>query len=258
LAPNLPVGRCPYIGPPREEYIFEEGTGASDAQEHLFGGAMPLETALAKLCLRLLDLTARNRLLNFKPGAGKSLALIDVSPEHLYRKPVEGNGGLVVVPVPEPKRSDWTMQDGRLVEPDVTEHAESLGINPSLELAAAGTSTNAMPRALYFPGPLERHLRKLAREAKSAIEETGANTLYLVIGLLEYPDKEGSDKLLYAPLISIPVALAKADLEPGHYRYSLRYTEEDIEDNLSLREKLRRDWSLELPALASWIRSKRT
>ena len=65
-------------------------------------------------------------------------------------------------------------------------------------------------RALYYPEELARHCRKLAREARSAIEETGANMLFLVHGFLEFPDRDDSDRLLLAPLIAVPVTLEKA------------------------------------------------
>jgi hypothetical protein len=47
----------------------------------------------------------------------------------------------------------------------------------------------------------------------------------------------------------VPVSLDKGDLErsTGTYRYSLSYTGEELTENLSLREKLKQDFNVELP-----------
>src|SRR5205807_525803 len=100
-------------------------------------------------------------------------------------------------------------------------------------------------RALHYPDELARHCRKLAREARSAIEETGANMLFLVFGFLEFPERENNDRVLLAPLVSLPVSLEKSrvDRDTGHERFSLKYTGEDLAENLSLREKLAQEYS---------------
>ncbi len=81
-----------------------------------------------------------------------------------------------------------------------------------------------------------------------AIEETGANMLFLVLGFLDYPDQRDSDRIFSAPLISIPVALAKRE-SGGQQVFSLQYTGDDVSENLSLREKLKTDHALILPEL---------
>ena len=96
---------------------------------------------------------------------------------------------------------------------------------------------------------LAKHCRKIEREARLAIEETGANMLFLVLGFLEYPDQRNSDKIFTSPLICIPVSMQKRELA-GIQRFSLQYTGDDISENLSLREKLRNDFGLILPCLS--------
>lgn len=228
------------------------GQSAVDSAMTPFGGAMPLNEALAKLRLRLLDLTSRNRLLNFKPSPGRTLGFVGASIQHVFDKLVEAGGKIVLQPVPAPRRIDWVEVGGRMTKPDVREYARNIGWDVSAELPTSGTTDSTALRVLQYPDDLERHARKLAREARSAIEETGANMLFLVVGLLEYPEKEGAERLFTAPLLSIPVSLEKGELErgTGHYRYSVAYTGEDIADNLSLREKLKADFTVELPAFS--------
>lgn len=66
-----------------------------DAPNNLFNGSVPMRAALHELRMRtlLLDLTSRNRLLNFKHSADKSLQFvqtsIDAAFQHIKRiKPV--------------------------------------------------------------------------------------------------------------------------------------------------------------------------
>src|SRR3990172_3765623 len=104
-------------------------------------------------------------------------------------------------------------------------------------------------RALYYPENLERYCRKLHREMKSALEETGAHMLFLVFGFLEFPEKGPADRTMTAPLISVPVTIEKGDIdrETRHYRYHISHTGEELSENLSLREKLRQDYGFDLP-----------
>src|SRR5438552_9768372 len=87
--------------------------------DELFAGRLPIKEALAKLRLRLLDLTSRNRLLNFKHSPGKSLQLVDSSTDKVFAKLLTNQGATVAVkPVPEPERDRWVRVNGRLSRPD--------------------------------------------------------------------------------------------------------------------------------------------
>ena len=74
----------------------------------------PLSRALAQLRLRLLDLTGRNRLLNFRHTAGKSLQFVEGQPKDIYNKLVESNtrSSILINGLPEPTRKDWVERNG--------------------------------------------------------------------------------------------------------------------------------------------------
>lgn len=205
---------------------------------------------LKRMRLKLLDLTARNRLLDFKASPGRGLPLVHCSPDRICRRLLAKGDELSVLPIPEPARSHWLMVGDRLSRPEIRDAAELAKIDPALEL---GTVTRALGdsevRALHYADDLARHCRKLQREAKSALAETGANILYLVFGLLEFPENNDSDKLLTAPLIAVPVRFEPlpVDAATGHLSFGLRYTGEDIEENRSLREKLKQEYNFDLP-----------
>lgn len=73
----------------------------------------------------------------------------------------------------------------------------------------------------------------------------------MAIGFLEWYEDDDSSLSYRAPLILIPVQLERFKLDPKThcYKFMLSYTEEDIETNLSLSEKLSRDFDLKLPEL---------
>ena len=89
----------------------------------------------------------------------------------------------------------------------------------------------------------------MTREAESAIAETGANMLFVVLGFLEFPDQHGSDRVMRAPLISMPVTMKedKTNHNNGYVRYVLYPTGEEISENISLREKLRQTYNFQIP-----------
>jgi len=211
-----------------------------------------LTSALEQLRLKLLDLTGRNRLINFKHTAGKSLQFIEGHPAAIYQRLVEANNkaSISILGLPEPSRGDWVERNGRLQRPEPREWAKSQGISTSYDIPGVGESSDeSNVRSLMYPDDLAKHCRKIEREATLAIEETGANMLFLVLGFLEFPDQRDSDKTFTAPLISVPVSLQKKEIA-GIQQFSLQYTGDDISENLSLREKLRNDFGLVLPELA--------
>lgn len=211
-----------------------------------------LSSALAQLRLKLLDLTGRNKLINFKHTAGKSLQFIEGQPSDIYKKLVEANAKstISILGLPEPTKRDWIERNGRLSRPDPRDWANDQGIYTRYELPELDENIDEQPnvRALLYSDDLAKHCRKIEREAVLAIEETGANMLFLVLGFLEFPDQKDSDRTFAAPLISIPVLMSKREVN-GIQSFFLQFTGDDITENLSLREKLRNDFGVILPEL---------
>ena len=177
--------------------------------------ASPLTSALEQLRLKLLDLTGRNRLINFKHTAGKSLQFVEGHPSAIYQKLVEANNkaNISVLGLPEPARRDWVERNGRVQRPEPRDWAKSAGVSTGYDISGEGKdSDESNVRALMYPDDLAKHCRKIEREATLAIEETGANMLFLVLGFLEFPDQRVSDKSFTAPLISVPVSLQKKEV----------------------------------------------
>ncbi len=210
-------------------------------------GNLSIQEVLRRLQHRLLDLTARNRLLNFKITAGKTLPLVPGHLDAAFRR-LTGQTpfSIQIVPVPDPRREEWVVKHERMVKPEAKEHAVHLGLNIQLEEVQQVGDGASIVRVQHYNEDLAKHFRKIDREARLALEETGANMLFLVLGCLDYTDTTGSDKALSAPLICVPVELYAVQ-RPQEIIFNFRYTGEEIQENLSLREKLKRDHAFTLP-----------
>ena len=84
------------------------------------------ELGLDRIRTRLLDLTNRNKLLNFRHTTASSLRVVDVSIDQVFKR-LRDNEKLSFLPVPEP--------DIETVEPlSAKEYAEQLEWNTSYDL----------------------------------------------------------------------------------------------------------------------------
>lgn len=215
----------------------------------LFSGKLTIDNALQRLRTRLLDLSPRNRLLNYRHPKGRSVQFVDVPNLNSLFHRLLDNKDVIVSPVPEPEP---LLYEGR--RPDAKQHAENhCGINTAYQFPKSSSNSRG-PRkiqALYYPPELEKLLRKIAREARAAIEETGTNMLFLMFGFLEFYERDDSEKPLLAPLLTMPVALNKGEIDANFrtYQYAISYNGDDLSENLTLREKLRQDFLLNLPEL---------
>lgn len=222
-------------------------------------------TALENLRKRLLDLTARNRLINFRHTKRGSLRIIDALPNQLV-KTLLTETEIRFLPVLEPTREELiaagyieineeTGHEVSLLKyPTAEEWAKRLGSATSYEVLKPSTDkpddkhTDTAIQTLLYPYELEARFKNLLQTAGLAIQEMGANILYLAFGFLEWFDNT-NDNARIAPLFLVPVRLHKGRLNPKTkaYEYTLSYSGEDIIPNLSLREKLRVDFAIALP-----------
>ena len=71
-----------------------------------------------------------------------------------------------------------------------------------------------------FMSELETRLRRIRSKARSLIEETGKNQLFLAMGFLQWKDREDSEEGYEAPLIMIPVEIERGRLDARTRCYS--------------------------------------
>ncbi len=217
--------------------------------------------ALAALRSRLLDLTAKNRLLHFPHGRDSNLRIVGTAADALHQRLLDGTE-IRFQPVPDPTREEL-IASGHLIidprtgteqgtQPKADDWAAHKGLPKDYEAPAAAAPIHGNQRlqTLLYPAALENRLRALRTRAETAIEETGANICYVSFGFLKWFDNNANGQPRYAPLVMVPVRINKnLNRQNGAYEYSIAYTGEDILPNLTLKEKLRRDFVLELSDL---------
>lgn len=216
---------------------------------------------------RLLDTAgSRSRLLNLDQNRKGFVRVVDELPDALASL-LLSEKTMRIVPVEEPTL-DELIKHGYLerdeenekyieLKPDPTakEWAEIKGINTEYELpnkdivVADNRHLDNDIQTLLFPPVLDNNLKSLSRDAKTSIEEAGNNILFLSLGFLEYSEqaeKDGTAKKRLAPLFMIPVEIDKKAIKNVNY-YHIKYTGEDIINNLTLKEKLSHDFGIHLP-----------
>jgi len=211
-----------------------------------------VKSALEQTRLKLLDLTMRNKLLNYaKDGRKKRLVIVDELPDQIFSNLVYDENPMLFDAVPMPTKKEIE-EIGKL--PDIEWIAVRNGIKAVREAPEPRDEpfkqhTDNYIQTLHYPKEMEKILKKNFSDAKQAVEETGSNMLYLVIGFLEWYESDNSSIKRYAPLIMVPVQLERGELDKKSltYRYKLSYTGEDIVPNLALREKLSWDFGAKLP-----------
>ncbi len=197
-----------------------------------------LRNVLENARKELLDLTARNRLLNTSRSSSRSsrLEVVDELSDEVFRHLVVANKSMSFLPLPEEENAANDADDRvRLFQPDDDE-SEGGGL--------AARHVDDKLQSQLTSQQLQKRLLKLFYDARTHEEEQGVNILYLALGFLKWYEDPNSDRERYAPLLLIPVRL---DRTSATARFRIRYTEDDITTNLSLQARIKSDFGIDLP-----------
>ena len=186
---------------------------------------------LARWQRKLLDLSLRNALLNFKYG--KKALILDVAAPTFEDALAEGQT-IKLLPSPELMQG----QDPR---------SQQLHEARSLEDLRKAYAADALCRREVFirleQQELEVRLVELFRGARNAMQEGGANTLFVALGFLVWTRPDKPDSRVKAPLILLPITLNRKSARSG---FTLLAHEDEALFNPTLVEMLRQDFQLEL------------
>ncbi|GGG44101.1 DUF3320 domain-containing protein [Hymenobacter glacieicola] len=215
----------------------------------------------------LLDLGLRNPLLNFRASPARGVTVAREESGAVYEVLVRQGKTMYFQGAPGSRKT--------LKSPDSVQYMSGF---THLEAAEAGVSaTEAQARrdeyyqAAQEPVPLPAELpaaeqaalltdNKLQTDdpvdklearllntyytARTSLEETRVNILYLALGQLTWYEAESSPEPRHAPLLLVPVLLERGTAAE---RFRLRHTGADVEGNLSLQAKLRASFGVALP-----------
>jgi very-short-patch-repair endonuclease len=184
----------------------------------------------------LLDLSARNRLLNTPRGRARSsrLEIVDASSAGVFQRLVVERKPMGFQHTLDDEYSD-NDDDVHLSQPEDEELSD--------ENADAPRSDRVL-RVPHTSEQLQTKLLKLAYDTRTYEEEQGVNILYLALGFLKWFEDEKSQVERFAPLLLVPVELQR---QSATSRFQLRYTEGEIATNLSLQVRLEHDFGIKLP-----------
>jgi len=142
---------------------------------------------------------------------------------------------LPFLPVPEPQTPQNELRPPH-------EYAAVLGWDTSFDLDDVKAEDAQSLPVLHYRESLDTVSRKIATAAKTAIEESGMNMLYLVFGFLEWYESDNSAQPHFAPLVSVPVGIERVAARGKLLETVLEYSGEDIETNLAGRKDASRLW----------------
>jgi hypothetical protein len=180
----------------------------------------------------LLDLSLRNRLINFTARGALALTVPD---RQLGAVEDLVNGGSGLTLLPADKMASTQHERGIRFGRDL----------PDEQLRAVLTDKKSV-YADVTDAAYAAKLRALAYKARTVLQETGANNLYLAFGSLVWTV---NDRELRSPLVLVPVVLEPAG-RSGDYRVRLDEAGSST-PNYCLLEKLRQQHGLSIPGLAN-------
>src|SRR6516165_952337 len=198
-----------------------------------------LHGVLQKARQELLDLSARNRLINTPrdPARGKKLDILDERSEEVFRLLVRERKAMSFLPGQEdhPLEASEGTTAVALSQPEEDEPVDG-GVDPrhvDLRLQTRLSSER-----------LQGRLLDMYYDSQTYEQEQGISILYLAVGFLKWYESPASDKARFAPLLLLPVDLERPSVRS---RFRIRFREADITTNLSLQAKLAGEFGIALP-----------
>ena len=199
----------------------------------------------------LLDIGLRNNLLNFQKTA-KSLMVVDELSEQVLNILYRQAKVMTFSALSESARKQLAKnideeESSASEEALLHELGESHWSGVMGDGEEVGTAKRHVDTKLQTALSEERlflQLLKIHSEANCYIEEQGVNTLFVALGFLYWYEADSTDKVRKAPLLLVPVQLERSGAKES---FKLRYTDDDLVENLSLAAKLKIDFALDLP-----------
>ncbi|MFC1628429.1 DUF3320 domain-containing protein [Gemmatimonadota bacterium] len=195
----------------------------------------------------LIDLTRRNRLLNYRPTRASTVEIVDEVPQQILRQLLTGE---IFQFDPRPEEPDQLEIDELIEEPQEVNATRYLEKGQTLSTeTATGLEDYHRDNRLQTDltaDRLTKNLINLYRRSGESLEEQGINTLFMALGMLEWYEVQYSEELQRSPLLMVPVEVFQ---ETAASPFQLKLGNDDPILNLALTEKLRLDFSIDLPEL---------
>ena len=183
---------------------------------------------------KLLDISLRNNLINLRLGQ-RVVPFISFEIDKLEDR-MQAGETYRILPSPMAK-----------IEPDESGIYDSSLFESQLSQLVVNDLQNKRLYSYQTEAELERSLKYLYRASRTALEENGANSLFLALGLLKWYENANSEKPRYAPILLLPVDIIRKSAAEG---YTIRTRDEDIIFNTTLAELLKQQFEVRLSGLS--------
>ena len=182
----------------------------------------------------LLDLSLSNPLINYRLRA-KGVETTGADPERVFERLVRKGQTIYFLPRPDEDESDAQGLLG-IDAPEPSDQDKSL--------TSTQKSTDNRLQTSYSTNELDSRLLKTYYASHTLLEDTGVNSLFVALGMVQWYESDASEQELRAPIVLIPVKLDRASVRHG---FGIEYTGEDVGTNVPLMEKFRIDFRTDLP-----------
>ena len=183
---------------------------------------------------KLLDLSLRNNLLNIRITKN-TLQLISANLD-LFEDALANGEEFRLMHKP----TDW---DNPLFDFGLY---KSISVSDPITDLIKSELTQKRLRTYLSENDLSKALTHMYRSSRTALEENGANTLYIALGLLKWYETNSSERPRYAPILLIPVEIVRKSAAKG---YVIRSREEETMMNITLLEMLRQNFNITISGL---------
>ncbi len=183
---------------------------------------------------KLLDLSLRNRLLNFR-ATRQSVPVLCPDLARLEDRLADG-GRLRMISLRE---------ETRVAKRDAGLHQERTRTDLEAEFARKALEKNELACPVE-EDDLDDRLTALYRKGKNDLAEGGSNTIYLAVGFLRWRSSPTDEKAYRAPLLLVPVQLIRRSASSPFY---LASHDDDVRFNATLLQLLKKDFACDLTAI---------
>lgn len=217
---------------------------------------------------RLIDLTRKNGLINYKRTKSKTLEITIPSADQIFRTICIENGSFAFWLPPEVSEKPISSETDESVTDRQKSNSSEIGnaihslsnneqaleavekVEEGVVDPAPGAELPTKLDKVLVAGKLDRKtinntLKNLYRKETEEYRERGIRVLFLAFGMLVWKE-ENAEESLRSPLLLFSVELKR---ESAHHPFELFPADEELVINPALAVKLRRDFNIELPPL---------
>lgn len=183
---------------------------------------------------KLLDFSLRNNLINIRSGR-RVIPFISFDIDHLEDH-LQAGENYQILSSPTTKK----------IEPKESGMYDSSLLKDRLKNLVVNGLQNKKIHSYLTETELQNALKFIYRTSRTSLEENGANSLFLVLGIMKWFETERSVKPRFAPILLLPIDIIRSRGTTG---YTIRTRDEDIILNITLVELLKQQYDINLSNL---------